>query len=544
MSQSERSRVDGPVVLCILDGVGIGEGGEDDAVAQADTPVLDALRATCPMLALRAHGPAVGLPSWGDMGNSEVGHNAMGAGRVVDQGAKLVGHALADGSAFDGDLWKDLIACPTLHLLSMVSDGNVHAHVDHLYALIRRAVDDGVRRIRIHALTDGRDVGKRTALQWFEPLEQWLAGLADAGVDARIASGGGRMHLTMDRYEADWAMVARGWRCHVVGEGNPFPSACDAIRALYEADPEVDDQWLPAFVVVDEAGEAVGTIQDGDGVLCTHFRGDRVIEISRAFEEGDSFSGFDRGDRPQVVYGGMMPYDGDLGVPRRALVPPPAIDRTVGHELADAGLRTFACAETQKFGHVTYFFNGNRSGRIDAALEHYEEVTSDVRPFDEAPWMKAAEVTDAVLAAVQSGDWDHVRVNYANGDMVGHTGDLQATKVAMACVDHQLGRLVRGVRKAGGVLLVTADHGNAEQMWQRGKGDTVARDEEGVPVPRTSHSLALVPFVVVDPEGSIAVRHDLEDPGIASIGGTILDLLGVAVPTGWAPTLVRRRPEA
>jgi len=531
---------EGPVVLCILDGVGLGEGQDDDAVATADTPVLDRLMRTCPKLALQAHGPAVGLPTPQDMGNSEVGHNAMGAGRVVKQGASLVNDALSSGAAFEGALWKELIACRTLHLLGMVSDGNVHSHVKHLYALIDRAVADGVRRIRIHALTDGRDVGRRTARNWFIPLQDKLEVLRVDGIDARIASGGGRMHITMDRYEADWSMVARGWAAHVHGQGRLFPSAVQAIRTLYDEDPKVDDQYLPAFVVAGEDGAPCGPIQDGDGVLCFHFRGDRVIEISRAFEEGEDFDGFDRGRTPQVVYGGMMTYDGDLGIPRRALVAPPAIDRTVGHVLAEAGLRTYAVAETQKYGHVTYFFNGNRSGLIDADLETYDEVPSDVRPFDEAPWMKCAEVTDRVIAAIRSGTYDHVRLNYANGDMVGHTGDLQATRVAMACVDLQLGRLEEEVRAMGGVLLVTADHGNAEQMWQRAKDGTIAQDADGVPVPRTSHSLSAVPFIVVDPHGALDVRHDLDAPGIASIGGTLVDLLGLPVPEGWEPTLVRR----
>lgn len=531
---------EGPVVLCILDGVGLGEGGEDDAVATARTPVLDHLRKTFPTLALQAHGPAVGLPSAKDMGNSEVGHNAMGAGRVVQQGASLVNDALASGSAFSSPLWRELVACGTLHLLGLVSDGNVHSHVKHLHALIDRAVADGVRRIRVHGLTDGRDVGRRTALTWFVPLEDKLAALRADGVDARIASGGGRMHITMDRYEADWSMVARGWNTHVHGEGRLFESAARAIRTLYAEDPSVDDQYLPAFVIAGDDGAPCGPIQDGDGVLCFHFRGDRVLEISRAFEEGEGFDGFDRGRVPRVVYGGMMTYDGDLGIPHRALIPPPAIDRTVGQVLVEAGLRTFACAETQKFGHVTYFFNGNRSGRLSDTLETYDEVPSDVRHFDEAPWMKCAEVTDRVIAAIRSGTYDHVRLNYANGDMVGHTGKLEPARVAMTCVDLQLGRLVDEVRAMGGVLLVTADHGNAEQMWQRAGDGTVAYDEDGAPVPLTSHTLSPVPFIVVDPHGALDVCRELDHPGIASIGGTLLDLLGLPLPEGWAPSLVRR----
>ena len=523
-------RPSGPVVLCILDGVGLGAGGEDDAVALARTPTLDRWRETCPFLRLRAHGTAVGLPSDADMGNSEVGHNAIGAGRVYEQGASLVNQALRTGYLFRTEVWRHLVEAPTLHLLGLLSDGNVHSHVDHLHALIDAAARDGVRRLRVHVLTDGRDVSPRSALTWVRPLEERLAALPDA----KIASGGGRMRITMDRYEADWEMVKRGWDCHVHGVGRPFASASAAIETMYAEQPDVDDQNLPAFVIHDERGP-VGQIVDGDAVLLFNFRGDRAIEISRAFED-DHLSTFDRGARPRVRFAGMMQYDGDLLVPRRFLVLPPQIDDTVGARLGAAGLRTFACAETQKFGHVTYFFNGNRSEPLP--LETWTEVKSDRRPFDEAPWMKAAEVTDAVLGALQG--FDHVRLNYANGDMVGHTGNLDATVIAVEAVDLQLARLEQAVLAAGGVLLVTADHGNADEMWQRDKRG-VQRDARGRPLPKTSHTLAAVPFFVVDPRGLLGVRDDLDRPGIASVGSSVLQALGVEVPEGWAPGLLRRR---
>jgi 2,3-bisphosphoglycerate-independent phosphoglycerate mutase len=336
-------------------------------------------------------------------------------------------------------------------------------------------------------------------------------------------------------------MVERGWRCHVHGEARPFPSASAAIETLYAEDPEVDDQHLPAFVVADEAGAPCGRVGDGDSVLFFNFRGDRAIEISRAFEE-DDFPFFDRGVRPRVLYAGMMQYDGDRLVPKQFLVAPPAIDRTVGEYLAAAGLRTFACSETQKFGHVTYFFNGNRSGRVDDDLEEYVEVPSDTRPFHERPWMKAAEIADAVVDAIRSGRWHHVRLNFANGDMVGHTGRLEASRVAVEAVDLQIGRLVRAVKDAGGVLLITADHGNCDEMWMH-KGGKVQRDAQGNPAPKTSHTLNRVPFLVYDPRGEIGVAA-LEEASIAAIGGTILALCGLAPPADYLPALVtpRRTP--
>lgn len=526
----------GPVVLAIMDGVGLGGGEEDDAVVHARTPTLDRWRANCPFLALRAHGTAVGLPSDGDMGNSEVGHNAMGAGRIYAQGATRVNAAIADGSAFESTVWKKLVGGNTLHLLGLVSDGNVHSNVEHVYQLIERAIADGVTRIRVHGLTDGRDVAARSALTWFGPLEDFLASLSSRGVDASIASGGGRMHMTMDRYQADWAMVERGWKAHVQGHGRQFASACEAIQTLYDEDPNTDDQWLPSFVIGKD-GEPVGTIEDGDSVLMFNFRGDRAIEISQAFSD-DHFEHFDRGDRPDVYYAGMMEYDGDLHVPSNYLVSPPAIHDTVGQRLVAAGASTFACSETQKFGHVTFFFNGNRSGTFDDGLETYKEVPSDNRPFNEAPWMKAAEVTDACIEAIRSGRYQHVRLNYPNGDMVGHTGDLNATLIAVESVDLQLARLEKAVLAAGGILLVTADHGNADEMYMRKKGK-VLTDESGAPLARTSHSLNEVPFLLVGADPALRLRQDLDNPGIGSVGSTILQLCGVPVPEQWLPALVQ-----
>jgi 2,3-bisphosphoglycerate-independent phosphoglycerate mutase len=527
----------GPVVLCVMDGIGLGRGGPDDAVANAHTPHLVRLLGGSPWLRVQAHGTAVGLPSDDDMGNSEVGHNAMGAGRVFDQGAKLVNAAFASGAAFEGDVWKRLCAGRTLHLLGLVSSGNVHSHTDHLARLIDEAAKAGVKRLRVHVLTDGRDVPGRSALQWVRPLEEQLAGYTAKGLDYRVGSGGGRMRITMDRYEADWPMVARGWATHVRGEGRPFRSASEAIETFYGEDGKVDDQWLPAFVIAGDDGQPVGRIGDGDSVLFFNFRGDRAVEISRAFED-ETFTKFDRGPRPDVFYAGMMQYDGDLALPKHFLVAPPAIDRTVGAYLAANGLTTFACSETQKFGHVTYFFNGNRSGKFDDALETYVQVPSDTKAFQDRPWMKAAEITDECIDAIASGKYAHVRLNYANGDMVGHTGDYTATRLAVEAVDHQLGRLIDAVTAADGVLLVTADHGNADEMWTWEKGKLV-RDASGAPKPRTAHTLHPVPFVVFDPRGVYDVRRDVPKPGLASIATTVLELCGLTAPPDYLPGLVK-----
>ena len=388
----------GPVLFIIMDGVGIGKDFDGNAVSLANTPVLDNLLKTDLVTQLRAHGKAVGLPSDADMGNSEVGHNALGAGRVFAQGAKLVDNSIQTGKIFESDVWNVFVekgkSGATVHFLGLLSDGNVHSHINHLFALINQCAESGVKRFRLHPLLDGRDVGEKSALQYIQPAQELLDKISiEKGYDYKIASGGGRMVTTMDRYNADWSVVKRGWDAHVHGIGRKFVSAEAAIQTLYEEDPNITDQYLGQFVIVDDKGQPVGTIKDGDCVLNFNFRGDRAIEISRAFEEKE-FTEFDRGENPDVLYAGMMEYDGDLHIPSHYLVQPPEIDNTVSEYLCAEKVKMFAISETQKFGHVTYFWNGNRSGYIDESLEKYVEIPSDKIEFDKAPKMKAFEITE------------------------------------------------------------------------------------------------------------------------------------------------------
>jgi len=538
--------VSGPVVVCVMDGVGIGRHDESDAVWLARTPHLDWLAANTPTTRLLAHGTAVGMPSEDDMGNSEVGHNALGAGRIFDQGAKLVQRAIQNGSLFEGEtgrVWQQLTervrqSGEAFHLLGLLSDGNVHSHIQHLFALLQRLDRDEVRKARVHVLLDGRDVPETSALDYVDALEELLAKLDDrADRDYRIASGGGRMLVTMDRYEADWSIVERGWKTHVHGEGRGFQSARQAIETLRGEDPGISDQFLPPFVVVDGAdGRPVGPMRDGASTVLFNFRGDRAIEISRAFEE-DDFGAFDRGARPDVAFAGIMEYDGDLKVPKRYLVEPPAIDRTLGEHLARNGVSQLAISETQKYGHVTYFWNGNRSGSFDADSERYIEVPSDNLPYEERPWMKAVEITDRLLAELATGKFRHARLNYANGDMVGHTGDREASVVAVEAVDLQLGRLLPAIRQLGGALVVTADHGNADEMFELDRNGEPKRDAEGRPRTRTSHTLNPVPFHVYAPGHDLRVRNS-QDAGLANVAATLLQLLGFAAPDGYRPSLL------
>ncbi|MDR1419121.1 MAG: 2,3-bisphosphoglycerate-independent phosphoglycerate mutase, partial [Treponema sp.] len=500
----------GPVVLVIMDGVGYGTYKEGDAVADSKMYNFTAIRAKSPNTALKAHGTAVGLPSDEDMGNSEVGHNAMGCGRVFRQGAALVGASIETGAMFQGKAWKEITGslkdgassggrAPTLHFIGLFSDGNVHSHLDHLKAMILRAGQDGVKRIRVHVLFDGRDVGETSALDYVDPFEAFLKDVRAGGVDAKIGSGGGRMWITMDRYGADWSMVERGWKTHVLGQARQFASAREAVETYRKEIPGIIDQDLKEFTVA-EGGKPIGTIEDGDAVIYFNFRGDRALEITAAFEE-ENFDKFDRVRRPKVSYAGMMEYDGDTHVPKRYLVSPPAIDRTMGEYLAASGVRTLAISETQKYGHVTYFFNGNRTGKFSETLEDYEEIKSDLVPFEQRPWMKCAEITDRVIGAVGSGAYDFIRLNYPNGDMVGHTGVYQAVVCSMEGMDIQLGRLAKAVTAAGGIMVITADHGNSDDMFEHNKKTGgVIHKEDGSPKPKTSHSLNPVPCVIYDPE--------------------------------------------
>ncbi len=536
----------GPVLTVIMDGIGAGQGDAADAVAIARTPVLDRLRATSPWRTIRAHGTAVGLPDDGDMGNSEVGHNAIGAGRVFDQGAKLVNRAIADGSLFGGEVWRRLTArClerhSPLHLIGLLSDGNVHSHIDHLICLIREAARIGIRDVYIHPLLDGRDVPETSALIYVDALEKVLSEFDGAGGRRfKIASGGGRMVTTMDRYQADWRIVERGWNAHVHGQGRGFRSAREAILTYRAEQPGIADQFLPPFVVLEPDGRPAGPIRDGASVIFFNFRGDRAIEISRAFDD-DAFPYFDRGRRPDVLFAGMMQYDGDLGIPKLFLVPPPMIDRTMGEYLARNGIPQLACSETQKFGHVTYFWNGNRGGKFDEATETYIEVPSDRVPFEQRPWMKAAEIADTVIGELRRSRPPFARLNFANGDMVGHTGVMEATIIAVEAVDLSLGRLLTAITEMGGILVVTADHGNADDMFEREKSGAFRIDPAtGVPAPRTSHSLNPVPFIVHDPRrpGGLRLRGDLPRAGLANIAATLFHLLGYEAPEGYEPDLL------
>ncbi len=536
--------VQGPVVTIVMDGVGLAPDTVGNAVKSAYTPVLDRLLADYPMVSLRAHGTAVGLPSDDDMGNSEVGHNALGAGQVFAQGAKLVSNSIESGKMFASATWQELVAGVkrsggTLHFLGLFSDGNVHSHIDHLKAMVAQAKKEGVATVRIHTLIDGRDVGETSALEYVEPFEAFLAELNGEGFDAAIASGGGRMTITMDRYEANWGMVELGWKTHVLGEGRRFACAADAIKA-YRAEYKVIDQDLPPFVI-EKDGKPLGTVQDGDSVIFFNFRGDRSIEISKAFEGGADFDKFDRVRVPNVIYAGMLEYDGDLHIPSKYLVAPPEITNTMGEYLANSGIAQLAISETQKYGHVTYFWNGNKSGKFSEELETYIEVPSDVVPFEQRPWMKCAEITDKLIECLESGKYRYLRVNFPNGDMVGHTGSLAATRCSMEALDLQLGRLLPVIDRLGGVALITADHGNADEMYETDKKGQPKAGKDGSFKAKTSHTLNRVPCIIYDNTDAAAAYTVKEDDGrfgLSNVAATMVNLMGLRAPEMWDESII------
>ncbi len=526
----------GPVLLIILDGVGLGKRDDSDGVYLAKTPCLDELMQSKLYTTLKAHGKAVGMPTDDDMGNSEVGHNALGAGRVFDQGASLVKNAIADGRIFQTSKWEKLVGSvknndATFHFIGLLSDGNVHSHIDHVCALLSQCAKENVKKVRIHALCDGRDVYEKSAGDYIETVEKLMAELNQgSGRDYRIASGGGRMITTMDRYNADWTIVERGWNTHVLGEGRKFKSATEAVQTLYAEDPKVNDQFLPPFVI-EEDGKPVGTIEDGDSVVFFNFRGDRAIELSMAFDQGEEFDKFDRKRVPDVLYAGMMEYDGDLHIPKNYLVDPPQIDGAISEYMCDEGIKAFAISETQKYGHVTYFWNGNKSGYVNEDLETYIEIPSDKIPFEQAPKMKAFEITEKTIELLKSGEYKFGRINFPNGDMIGHTGVRDAIITSVEAADECTAKLLEVIKELNGVAVILADHGNADEMYTVKKGKNVLS---------TAHSLNPVPCAIVDAGyNNEYTMAQLEQQGLTNIAATLLNLLGYAKPEEYDPSLIQ-----
>ncbi len=497
-----------PVVLCVLDGFGLGEPGPGNAVDLADTPVFDRLWASVPRTSLEASGPAVGLPDE-QMGNSEVGHLNLGAGRVVMQSLSFVQAAIDDGSLFENEVL--VAACEAvadggaLHLMGLVSDGGVHSDLRHLLALLDLAQQRGLTRVYLHAFTDGRDTAPDGGRGYLAQVSEHLEA---TGNPARIATVIGR-YWAMDR-DRRWDRTQRAYDAIVLGRAEQRATSADeAIAAAYERGET--DEFVEPTLVVPEGAQPV-TVQDGDAVLFFNFRADRARQLSHALLAGPDWDGFERERVADVHYASLMQYDETLEAPYALALD--AVETPLGEVIAAAGLRQHRTAETEKYPHVTYFFNAKREVPYDGETR-YMEPSPKVRTYDLQPEMSAVPLTDAMLARLEEGADAFVLINYANPDMVGHTGVLEAAVKACETVDTCLGRLVEATLACGGVLLVVADHGNAETML-------TATGE-----PHTAHTTNPVPCLLVGaPEGL-----GLRDGGVlGDVAPTVLALLGLEVP--------------
>ena len=494
------------VALLILDGWGYREATEANAIRLARTPHWDRLWAHPSRTLLAASGRAVGLPA-GQMGNSEVGHLNLGAGRVVMQDLVRIGAAIEDGSFFTNPALR--AACTaarapgaTLHLVALLGDGGVHAHDDHLEAMLALAQREGVPRVAVHAMLDGRDTAPMSGRAF---LEHALARLAGRGV---LASLSGR-YFGMDR-DSRWERTQQWYDAAVRGRG---PRTTDAVAAVQRAyDTGVTDEFLPPHVLVDGSGAPVAPMRDGDAVVCLNFRSDRMRQGLRALAMPD-FTGFDPGERPRVAVTTMTRYDDRFPFP--VAFEPQSMRHLVGEVISDAGLAQLRTAETEKYPHVTFFFNGGREAPFPGE-ERAMVPSPKVATYDLAPAMSAAGVCDHVCASLAAHAHDFILVNFANPDMVGHTGSLAAAVTAVETVDACLGRIMAAAQASGARLVVTADHGNADQMVDPATG-----------APHTAHTTNPVPLVVLDPDATVPLRAG---GALCDVGPTVLGLLGVPQP--------------
>ncbi len=525
----------GPVVLVVMDGVGLSKNTKGNAVYQSHTEFLDKAVRNCETMALEASGEAVGIIA-GQMGNSEVGHNALGAGQIIKQGISKVEDEFETGKIWESKTWQDLIANvkqknSTLHFSGIFSDGGVHSSIDHLFRMLERAHEEGIKRVRVHLVLDGRDVPPQSAEKYIAMLEDYINSFNDDTIDYRIADGGGRMTFVADRYESDWSVVEKGWNAFVHGKADYYcGSALEAISEIRKKDPEVQDQYFPSFVIT-ENNQPVGIVKDGDSFVYFDFRADRALEIAQAFTYED-FTPFNRGTennrRLNVYFAGMTEYNSDTHVPEHRLIEPVEIHNTLHEFLGNHGVSQLAIAEAVKFGHITYYFDGNSYDKYDN--EEQINIPSDTKPFDERPWMKAVEITDTLLDKI--ANYKFVRVNFAGGDMVGHSGNLEATITAMEAIDIQLARIAKKVDELGGMMIITADHGNAEELVDA-EGET-----------KTSHTTNLVPCIFYDNtenRGKYELNR-MHDAGLTNIAATIANLLGFSkseLPESWRESLIK-----
>lgn len=501
----------GPVLLAILDGWGIGAKTETNAVHMAETPNMDRLWATCPHTTLLAHGSAVGLPD-GQMGNSEVGHLNIGAGRVVYQDYSRINLALESGEFLTNDVLCQAIDKAkdngsALHLLGLVSDGGVHSHLDHLLGLVEMAAHMGLKKVFVHAFMDGRDTPPRSGLEYMEQLQD---GLARIGL-GQVATVSGR-YYAMDR-DKHWERVELAWRALVNGRGVTAADSISAMQAAYDRDES--DEFIRPTVILDQNQHPLGMISDNDSAVFFNFRADRARQLTQAFTS-PAFSGFSTEPRPSLaMYATMTVYDREFGLP--AAFPPTILEHILGEEVSRHGLRQLRIAETEKYAHVTFFFNGGREEPYQDEDRVLIPSPRDVATYDLKPEMSAFQVTEELLRKLEDDNYDLIVLNLANCDMVGHSGIMAAAVKACEAVDSCVGTLVEAITSRNGTVLITADHGNAEQMRNPQSG-----------VSFTAHTANPVPLLLVDERYSSSTLR--EGGALRDIAPTVLDLLGLPVP--------------
>lgn len=503
-----------PVLLAILDGFGLAPDGPGNAVSQAGKPFIDEIFASCPRTQLAASGPDVGLPE-GQMGNSEVGHLNIGAGRIVFQELSRINNAVKDGSLFGNEVLVSAIDSAmaeggTVHCMGLLSDGGVHSELSHLKAILKLAAQRGAKRVRVHAFMDGRDVPPTSGAGYLADIEAFCRALSDeSGADVACATVSGRFYA-MDR-DTRWERVQKAYDALTGAVGERFDSTADLIESSYAGD--VTDEFVVPGII---AGAHDG-IKDGDAVIFFNFRPDRAREITRAFVD-DGFDGFERAVHPRVHYVCLTEYDPTIDAP--VAFPKTIPDNVLADVLADAGLRQYHIAETEKYAHVTFFLNGGLEAPKEGEQRTLIPSPKEVPTYDLKPQMSAPEVAETLSAAIIDDEADVYIVNFANCDMVGHTGSLPAAIKAVEAVDAGLRQVVEAVLSKGGTALVTADHGNAEKMI----------DDDGVS-PHTAHTLSPVPLVLVG--GGERTLRTVEGACLANISPTLLDIIGLEAPSEW-----------
>jgi len=504
-------------ILCIIDGLGINP--SEFGNATLDMPNLTKAMKEFPSTEIAASGLEVGLADETDAGNSEVGHNAIGSGQYIKQGLALLNEQFSSGAIFQTETWNKLKSNARdkkLNIFTLISDGRLHSDMyKHLLPMLKKCGEDGIR-VSIHGLVDGRDVATQSAMKYINDIRNYIE---ENKIDAKISTIAGRSVLVMDRYETDTSLLTNTVKICVQGRGTITTDIENSINNEYQKNPTMTDEIMPAFIL-----EPDWLINNGDSVLLLNYRGDRAVELCQMFENGEYLSAEQYATIDKCVCAGVLQYDAELEIPKTYLCPPPKIENTLSEWLVKHGVRQYSVTETVKFGHLTYFFNGNRAKPFDEKLEIWREYPSDVlsNMYNRAPDMQTVKIIDDVIANINN--YDFIKLNLPSPDMVGHTGDFDATMRACKVVDRMIGKLIENCEHYRVNLIITSDHGNAEFMkYENGK-------------PRSAHTNSPVPFVVI-PTQPIQIKPGKF--GLTNIAATVCDLLGVEVSPHFNSSIIK-----